>query len=111
MRNRCAQVKLQLSRTDGPVKSLTGEIFAVLELCRANGELLTELASGVSLPCNKTAPRPSGTVGGADLWTLRSDFVWGAFWTLLLPPGTAVVRFCVHRSLIFTEPLLGARRR
>lgn len=43
----------------------------------------------------------------ADLWTLRTDWVWGAFWTLLLPPATSAVRFCVHRSLIFTEPLLG----
>ena len=82
------QVRLQLSRTDGPVKPMTGEIFGVLELVRpSSGEVLSELAS--------------------DLWTLRTDFVWGAFWTVLLPPATGLVRFCVHRSLIFTEPLLG----
>ena len=33
--------------------------------------------------------------------------VWGAFWTVPMPPATGAVRFCLHRSLIFTEPLLG----
>jgi len=62
-------------------------VFAVLEVLRSNGEMLVELAS--------------------DLWTLRSDLVWGAFWTVPMPPATGAVRFCLHRSLIFTEPLLG----
>ena len=33
--------------------------------------------------------------------------VWGAFWSVPMPPATGAVRFCLHRSLIFTEPLLG----
>ena len=83
------QVTLQVSRpSDDPAeKGVTGEIFAVLELLRPDGALLAELAS--------------------DLWTIRTDWVWGAFWTLLLPPATGAVRFCLHRSLIFTEPLVG----
>lgn len=84
-----AQVTLQVSRPseDPAEKRVTGEIFAVLELLRPDGALLAELAS--------------------DIWTIRTDWVWGAFWTLLLPPATGAVRFCVHRSLIFTEPLVG----
>lgn len=34
--------------------------------------------------------------------------VWGAFWTVPMPPATGAVRFCLHHSLIFTEPLLGS---
>ena len=33
--------------------------------------------------------------------------VWGAFWTVPMPPATGAVRFCLNRSLIFTAPLLG----
>lgn len=84
-----AEITLQISRpSDDPgEKTVAGEVFAVLELRRPDGALLAELS--------------------CDLWTIRADCVWGAFWTLLLPPATAAVYLCVHRSLLFTEPLLG----
>ena len=52
-----AQVRLQVSRVadGGPCKPCEGEVFAVLEVLRSNGEMLVELAS--------------------DLWTLRTDLV------------------------------------
>ena len=84
------QVRLQVSRVlrdDGPTKPCGGEVFAVLEVLRSDGEMLDEMAS--------------------ELWTLRTDLMWGAFWTVPMPPATGSVRFCLHRSRLFTEPLLG----
>ena len=90
------QVKLQISRTDGPATSCTGEIFALLELLRSNGDLLRELATGAHAwraSKYQTTVRSHGIRHlRADVWTLRTDWVWGAFWTLSLPPATSVVR-------------------
>ena len=68
------QVRLQVSRVagGGPCKPCEGEVFAVLEVLRSNGEMLVELAS--------------------DLWTLRTDLVrHGAPRTHYCPMLTAML--------------------
>ena len=118
----------------GPSKPWEGEVFAVLEVLRSNGEMLAELASDLwtlrtdlvrawhpALPyahahTAATSPQPRAT----SLWPACLHHsppppppppppvqVWGAFWSVPMPPATGAVRFCLHRSLVFTEPLLG----
>ena len=109
-------------------------MFAVLEVLRSDGEMHLELASDLwtlrtdlvrtshSLlpyalpmlcPCTRphlchqpAAPRAQPAAPCAQPAAPRAQ-VWGAFWTVPMPPATGAVRFCLHRSLIFTELLLG----
>jgi hypothetical protein len=95
-------------------------VFAVLEVLRSDGEMHLELASDLwtlrtdlvrtshsllpyALPMLCPCTRPHLCHQPA---APRAQ-VWGAFWTVPMPPATGAVRFCLHRSLIFTEPLLG----
>lgn len=43
----------------------------------------------------------------SELWELRTDCVWGAFWTLPILPGAQSAWLGIHLSKMFTEPLLG----
>ena len=82
-----ATVPLHISRKWGEPLNHDGECFAALELRNEQGEALDEWVS--------------------ELWDLRTDAVWGTFFTVPILPGSRVAFLGVHLSHFFTEPLLG----
>lgn len=83
-----SSVPMHISRQWGdPPKYDDEECFAALQLRDARGEEIDEWAS--------------------DLWSLRTDAVWGTFFTVPILPGTRTAWLAVHLSHVFTEPLLG----
>ena len=81
-------VQLHISRSSEDVKhKYDGEVFGALQLHNAQGDELDEWLS--------------------ELWELRTDAVWGTFWTLPILPGTHSACIGIHLSKLFTEPLLG----
>lgn len=63
------------------------DVFVILRLLRKDGSIIVEYAS--------------------DLWRVREEVAWGAFWTVSLPADGAAVWFGLYRSNLFTEPLIG----
>ena len=43
----------------------------------------------------------------SELWNLKTDAVWGTFWTLPILPSSTKVWLGLHLSKMFTEPLIG----
>ena len=80
-------VTLHIVRTTGPVQKPDCEAFAALQLRDRYGVEIEEWLS--------------------ELWTMRTDAVWGTFWTCPILPGTDTVWLGLHLSKLFTEPLLG----
>ena len=79
---------LRPKRPKDPASAAAEDVFAVLELLRSDGGEMGDLVS--------------------DLWEYREAASWGAFWTVTLPAGAAVVRVGLHRSHLFSEPLIGS---
>ena len=82
-----ATVPLHISRKWGEPLNHDGETFAALELRTARGDMIDEWVS--------------------ELWDLRTDAVWGTFFTVPILPGSRAAFLGVHLSHLFTEPLLG----
>ena len=80
-------VELHYSRSSEQPQKRRGEVFAALQLRTAMGDEMDEWVS--------------------DIWELRTDAVWGTFWTLPIIPGAHTVWIGIHESNMFTEPLLG----
>ena len=80
---------LSISRRRADVKDdpISGEIFASLKLLRADGSVLQEFPS--------------------DIWPVRTDTAWGACWTIRCPRCAAAASLSLHRSLLFTDPVVG----
>lgn len=82
-------VALHISRAYGEKRSYAGEdSFAALQMRDANGEDLEEWLS--------------------DIWTLKTDAVWGTFWELPILPTTKTLTLALHLSQLFSEPLVGS---
>ena len=83
-------VSLHISRTIGEKqqKQSGEEAFAALQLRNAYGDELDEWLS--------------------ELWELRTDAVWGTFWTLPILSGATTAWFGLHLSKLFSEPLIGS---
>mmetsp|Transcript_49769 Transcript_49769/g.82586 ORF Transcript_49769/g.82586 Transcript_49769/m.82586 type:complete len:274 (+) Transcript_49769:85-906(+) len=67
---------------------ISGEVFSNLKLLRHDGTAINECPS--------------------ELWRVRPEAVWGACWTLPLPRATRAISLNFHRSLLLTDPLVGA---
>jgi hypothetical protein len=80
---------LHVSRKRATVKDdpISGDVFATLKLLRADGSTLQEYPS--------------------DIWPARTDAAWGACWTIRCPRGAAAASLSLHRSLLFTDPVVG----
>ena len=82
------EVQLRISRAASPVKFVQpGEVFGSLQLRDERGAEIDEWSS--------------------ETWALRTDVVWGTFWTLALLPGTHDAWLGVHMSNLFSDPLIG----
>jgi len=75
-------------RSDTKDNAISGDVFASLKLLRGDGSTLQEYPS--------------------DMWSARTDVAWGACWTIRCPRGAAAASLCLHRSLLFTDPLVGS---
>lgn len=80
-------VELHISRSSEQPQKRGGDVFATLQLRTNFGEDLDEWMS--------------------ELWSLRTDAVWGTFWTIPLPSNVHAVYIGIHYNKLFTEPLLG----
>lgn len=82
-------VTLHVSRKRAGAKDepITGDVFASLKLLRADGTTMQEYPS--------------------DIWPARTDAAWGACWTVRCPRGAAAAALTLHRSLLFTDPVVG----
>uniref|UniRef100_A0A7S0P1K6 PDZ domain-containing protein n=1 Tax=Calcidiscus leptoporus TaxID=127549 RepID=A0A7S0P1K6_9EUKA len=81
------EVELAITRAVVEPRCFSGEVFASLRALSTSGATVAEWPS--------------------DLWKARPDVVWGAFWTVMLPPATRRASFALHRSLMLTDPLYG----
>lgn len=82
-----ATVPLHISRGEPSSGKANGDAFMALQLRTADGEEIEEWLS--------------------EIWELRTDAVWGTFWTLPILPDARTVWVGLHLSKLFTEPLLG----
>lgn len=80
----CLQVSRRRRESDSPFDR---DLFAILRADNQRGHMVHEWSS--------------------DLWT-ATDAVWGACWTVALPPETHSLALDVHKSHFFSEPLLGS---
>ena len=81
-------VELHISRsTEEPTRKNGNDVFAALQLQTSDGTEIDEWLS--------------------ELWTLRTDAVWGTFWTLPIVGGSHAAWLGIHESNMFTEPLMG----
>lgn len=80
-------VQLHISRSSEQAQKRGGDVVATIELRTADGEDLDDWSS--------------------EIWALRTDAVWGTFWTLPILPRARTIWFGVHESNLFTEPLIG----
>jgi len=81
-------VELHISRsTEEPTRKNGNDVFAALQLQSSDGTEIDEWLS--------------------ELWTLRTDAVWGTFWTLPIVGGSHAAWLGIHESNMFTEPLMG----
>jgi hypothetical protein len=82
-------VTLHVSRKRAAAKDepISGDVFATLKLLRADGATLQEYPS--------------------DIWPARTDAAWGACWTVRCPRGAAAASLTLHRSHLFTDPVVG----
>ena len=85
----CETVELHISRSSFVEEKVerSGEVFAALELRDRRGENLDEWTS--------------------ELWELKTDAVWGTFWTVPILPRTHTICVGLHESHLFSEPLIG----
>lgn len=76
---------LRISRAAGPADRKEHEVFVSLQLRSARGDELDEWVS--------------------DMWRLRTDAVWGTFWTMPIHPRARSAWMGMYISKLFTEPL------
>ena len=81
-------VDLHISRKWGDPHNYDDECFVALQMRDARGNELDEWVS--------------------DLWAIRTDAVWGTFFTVPILPGARSVWVGIHLSHLFSEPLIGA---
>jgi hypothetical protein len=81
-------VQLHISRAHGEKLKQGQEAFAALQMRNEFGEEIEEWLS--------------------ELWNVKTNSVWGTFWTVPIVEGAHSVWLGLHLSKMFTEPLIGS---